>query len=315
MNFGIAKRVALVLQAFSICVLATTAMASGSGLSEHVITVDDVKLHYVESGTGPAVILIHGNPGYAADFEVGAIDALSDTHRVIAVDRPGHGESDRAVNADTVEEQAQLLHDELTQLKIDKPILVGHSWGASLVLAYALAYPKDIGGMVLIAPAAYPDKGDPFFLQLAGKVPFIGELGALLGRSVLSRGMVKKDLARAFYPQPVPEWYFKTVLRSWLGRKQLKAYFEDEAQLNDSLSKMKDSYADIQVPTVIITGDKDQIVDAKRNAHQLHKMMKRSRIIELPNTGHEIPQTHPESIAQAIGIITTPTLADILQKL
>lgn len=282
---------------------AAYARGDGAGLTEHVVTVDDVKLHYVESGTGPAVVLIHGNPGYSADFELGAIDALSGNHRVIAIDRPGHGDSDRADNIDTVEEQAQLLHDELAKLEIKKPILVGHSWGGSLALAYALAYPDDIEGMVLVAPAAYPDKGDPFFLQLAGKVPIIGELGALLGRSILSRGMVKKDLARAFYPQPVPDWYFKTVLRSWLGRKQLKAYFEDEARLSDSLSKMTDRYADIQVPTVIITGDSDQIVDAKRNAYRLHKMMTRSRIIELTNTGHEIPQTHPESIAEAIAII------------
>jgi len=314
-NFGTSKAMALVLQALFVCVLATSGMANGSGLSEHVITVDDVKLHYVESGSGPAVVLIHGNPGYAGDFESGAIDALSDRHRVIAIDRPGHGESDRAANADTVEEQAELLHHELSALKITRPILVGHSWGGSLVLAYALAYPDDISGMVLIAPAAFPDKSDPFFLQLAGKVPVIGELGALMGRTILSRGMVKKQLAQAFYPQPVPNWYYKLVWRAWMGRKQLKAYFADEAQLNDSLSKMKDRYAYIQTPTVIITGDSDQIVDAKRNAHQLHQVMKRSRIIELANTGHEIPQTHPESIAQAVGIITTPTLAEILQKL
>jgi pimeloyl-ACP methyl ester carboxylesterase len=278
-------------------------MASGSGLSEHTITVDDVKLHYVESGTGPVIVMIHGNPGYAADFESGAIDALSGTHRVIAIDRPGHGESDRALNADTVEEQAKLLHDEFTALELNKPVLVGHSWGGSLALAYALAYPDDIGGLVLVAPAAYPDKGDPFFLRLAGKVPIIGEMGALLGRTVISRGMVKKDLARAFYPQPVPDWYYKLVWRSWMGRKQLKAYFADEAQLNDSLSKMTDRYADIQTPTVIITGDSDQIVDAKRNARQLHKVIKRSRIIELANTGHEIPQTRPESIAEAISML------------
>jgi len=283
--------------------LSAMAFANGSGLSEHVVTVDDVKLHYVESGTGPVAILIHGNPGYAADFEHGAIDALSDTHRVIAIDRPGHGESDRAPNVDTVEEQAQLLHDELTQLEIKRPILVGHSWGGSLALAYALAYPDDIGGMVLVAPAAYPDKSDPFFLKLAGKVPIIGEMGALLGRTLISRGMVKKDLARAFYPQTVPDWYYKIVWRSWMGRKQLKAYFADEAQLNDSLSKISDHYTEIQTPTVIITGDSDQIVDVKRNARQLHRVMKTSHIIELPDTGHEIPQTHPESIAQAIAIL------------
>jgi pimeloyl-ACP methyl ester carboxylesterase len=287
----------------AVCLLSISAMASDTGLSEHTITVDDVKLHYVESGTGPTLVLIHGNPGYAGDFESGAIDALCGTHRVIAIDRPGHGDSDRAANADTVEEQAKLLHDEFTALELRKPVLVGHSWGGSLALAYALAYPDDVGGLVLVAPAAYADKGDPFFLTLAGKVPIIGELGALLGRSILSRGMVKKDLARAFYPQPVPDWYYKTVWRSWMGRKQLKAYFADEAQLNDSLSKMSDKYGDIQAPTVIITGDSDQIVDAKRNARQLHKVMKKSRIIEIANTGHEIPQTHPESIAEAISML------------
>ncbi|MBV9241480.1 MAG: alpha/beta hydrolase [Acidobacteria bacterium] len=275
-----------------------------SGLADHTVTVDNIKLHYVESGTGQAVVLIHGNAGSAADFENGVVDALSDRYRVIAIDCPGHGESDRPADIDTVEDQAKLLHDELMQLKIERPIVVGHSWGGSVALAYTLAYPSDISAMVLVAPAAYPDRSDPFFLQLAGKVPFIGELGALLGRSVLSRGMVKRDLARAFYPQPVPEWYFKTVLKSWLGRKQLKAYFEDEAKLNDSLRKMMVRYPEIQTPTVIITGDKDQIVDAKRNAHHLHKVLKTSRLVELSNTGHEIPQTHPESIAEALALIT-----------
>ena len=105
--------------------------------------------------------------------------------------------------------------------------------------------------------------------------------------------MVRNDLAHAFYPQPVPESYFKTVLDRGWDASRLKAYLQDEAQLNDSLAKMKDRYADIQTPTVIVTGDNDQIVDAKRNARQLHKAMKKSRIIELENTGHEIPQTHP----------------------
>jgi pimeloyl-ACP methyl ester carboxylesterase len=294
---------AAILSLALVCLGSATALSRSSGLSEHSVTVDDVKLHYVESGTGPAIVLLHGNPGYSADFEFGAIDALSGDHRVIAIDRPGHGLSERALNVDTVEEQAKLLHDELALLGVSDPILVGHSWGGSLALAYSLAYPQDIGGMVLVAPAAYPDKSDPLFLQLAGKVPFIGELGALLGRSVLSRGMVRKDLANAFYPQPVPESYFKTVLRSWLGRKQLKAYFADEAQLSESLAKMSTQYGDIQAPTVIITGDNDRIVDAKRNARQLHKVMKRSKLIELENTGHEIPQTHPESIARAIAMI------------
>ena len=207
-------------------------------------------------------------------------------------------------NADTVEEQATLLHDELTKLEIG-PSLSGHSWGGSLVLAYAMAYPDDIAGMVLIAPAAYPDKGDPLLLRLAGKVPFVGELGALLGRSVLSRGMVKGHARQTLSTPAGAGLAISSSSSSWMGRKQLKDYFDDEAQLNDSLVKLADRYADIQTPTVIITGDNDRIVDAKHNARQLHKVMKKSRIIRARKYRSQIRKRIPRASLKAIGMINS----------
>ncbi|MBV9242096.1 MAG: alpha/beta hydrolase, partial [Acidobacteria bacterium] len=129
--------------------------ASASSLEDHTITVENLRLHYVESGeqNGRTLVLIHGNAGKAEDVEFGAIDALTQRYHVIAIDRPGHGQSDRSDNLDTVDTQAVLLHQELQQLRISKPILVGHSWGGSLALAYALKYPNDLGGLVLLAPA------------------------------------------------------------------------------------------------------------------------------------------------------------------
>ena len=197
---------------FGVNILAFPAARPVSGSSsDHFVTVDNLKVHYIESGAGPTVVLIHGNAGGVEDFEFGAIDSLARKYRVVAIDRPGHGASDRAAGSSSpVEYQAQLLHQTLSVLGIKKPILVGHSWGGSLVLSYALKYPDEVAAMVLLAPAAYPEKGGSFLLSAAAKIPGVAELGGLLEKSIISPGLLKRDLDRAFSPQPVPDRYFNT---------------------------------------------------------------------------------------------------------
>src|SRR6267154_6126147 len=72
-------------------------------VTEHFVTVDGLRVHYIESGTGPTVVMIHGNAGSVEDFEFGAMDLLASDYRVVALDRPGHGGSDRPVGKITVE--------------------------------------------------------------------------------------------------------------------------------------------------------------------------------------------------------------------
>src|SRR5882672_4384897 len=61
----------------------------------HIVTVGNLHVTYIESGTGRPVVLLHGNAGGVEDFEYGAVEDLAREYRVIAIDRPGHGESDR----------------------------------------------------------------------------------------------------------------------------------------------------------------------------------------------------------------------------
>jgi len=273
-------------------------------INEKFVTVDRLRVRYVESGRGPAVVMIHGNAGNIEDFEFGLIQELSSNYRVIAVDRPGHGKSDRP-NTANVEYQARLLHQVLTSLRVDQPVLVGHSWGAALALSYALQYPKELSGMILVAPAAYPDAGESRLLQALAKPPVVGDVTLILGRAILGRHILKESLSRAFSPQPVPDEYLKRVSSSWLGRKQLKAYLDDESSLNASLKHLSQHYGEIDVPVVIITGDHDAIVSAKENAYRLKSDIPHAQLFEIKDTGHEIPQTHPESIARALGLISS----------
>src|SRR6266496_1993431 len=155
-------------------------------VTQHFLTIKSIKLRYIEAGKGQAVVMIHGNAGGIEDFEFGVFDSLCPKYRVIAFDRPGHGASGRRDSKSaTVEYQAQLLHDTLTDLGITKPILVGHSWGGSLALAYALKYPDEPSALVLLAPAAYPDTETNGILRSFVKTPIIGDLGLFFGKALI----------------------------------------------------------------------------------------------------------------------------------
>lgn len=283
-----------------------------SPANDHFVKVDGLRIHYVESGSGRPVVLIHGNAGSVEDFEGRTLSLLSDHYRVLAIDRPGHGRSDRPARNASVEFQADLLHHTLSILGISDPILVGHSWGAALALAYALRYPSEVSAMVLLAPAAYPDDSGDGLLRTATRVPLIGDLTLLLGKVLVGRHMLKAALGRAFSPQPVSDRYFRIANSRWLDRKHLKAYVEDEASLNDSLKRMSKRYSEISVPVIIVTGDKDKIVSPEQNAIALHKVLPVSELIQMKDKGHEIPQTDPETIDVAVNMLSRETFESLL---
>jgi len=281
-----------------LCLPASAQSLSTLRISESFVSIERLRVRYIEIGRGPTVVMIHGNAGSIEDFEFGVVQALSSNYRVIAVDRPGHGKSDRpTATSASVEYQARLLHQVLLSLRVHEPVLVGHSWGAALALSYALQYPT--------APAAYPDAGESRLLQALAKPPVLGDMNLILGRAILGRQILRAALSRAFSPQAVPEEYFKRVASSWLGRRQLKAYLDDESSLNASLTKSSQHYGEIDIPVVILTGDHDAIVSAKENAYRLKSVIPQAQLIEIKDTGHEIPQTHPESIVRALCFISS----------
>lgn len=106
------------------------------------IRVDGARLHYVDKGTGPAIVMVHGLAGQLRNFGYGMLDILAKDHRVILVDRPGSGYStadeDREPN---IVEQAAIVARFIEALGIDRPLLVGHSLGGAIALALALDHP------------------------------------------------------------------------------------------------------------------------------------------------------------------------------
>src|SRR3954453_24182670 len=115
------------------------------------VEVDGVRLHYLERGAGPPVVLLHGNVVTAEDWVLsGVLDRVAERHRVVAFDRPGYGHSERPQgSAWTAATQADLLLHAFARLGIQRPVVVGHSWGTNVALALALADPAAVRGLVL----------------------------------------------------------------------------------------------------------------------------------------------------------------------
>ncbi len=264
------------------------------------VSVESARLHFVSNGAGSPVVLIHGNPGSCQDW-TRLYGPLSEQYRAIAFDRPGHGHSNRPNHRQiTVEIQAAMLREALDQLKVERPILVGHSWGAALALAYALDFPRDVAGLVLLAPAVYLSTDGVSFISKLPAMPVIGDLLNSIFTPLIAASLVRSDLKKAFAPDPVPPHYLRSVLPEWTRPKKVKWYAIDDALLNQSLPSLSSRYAEIRAPLAILTGDSDLIVPAKENAHRLHESLPRSGLHVLPQTGHQIPFTHPEAVIEAV---------------
>jgi pimeloyl-ACP methyl ester carboxylesterase len=264
------------------------------------VKVEGANLHFVIKGTGRPVVLIHGNPGSCQDWSRLYVP-ISANYRALAFDRPGHGHSQRPNHRDiTVEVQAEMLHAALNELEIERPIVVGHSWGGALALTYALNFPNDIAGAVLLAPAAYYGDDGVSFLSKLPAWPIIGDIVNFLFTPLVGAWVVRTDLAKAFAPDPVPRKYLRHVLAEWTRPKKVKWYSVDDMLLNQSLPKFEDRYAEIRVPVAIVTGDSDKIVPAEENAHRLYESLPHSHLDVLPLTGHQIPFTRPDAVVAAI---------------
>ena len=131
-----------------------------------------VRVRYVDVGSGPAVVLIHG---FASSLETwsAVIPALAKDHRVLALDLKGFGWSGRPEGDYSPSAQAALVFALLDQRGIDHAAVVAHSWGASIALEMALAQPVRVTKMVLYDAWIYEEQLPTFFIW--ARAPGVGE--------------------------------------------------------------------------------------------------------------------------------------------
>ncbi len=267
------------------------------------VTADSVSLHYFLAGSGQPVVFLHGNGGQAQDFTMSVFDLAEKSQQFIAFDRPGHGYSQRPADEPaTVQVQARLIHDALEKLGVKNPILVGHSWSGALVMDYAVEYPGEVRGLVLLGGYMYPEEGYPPE-AIVPEIPVLGDL--LVHTLLIPVGRYKQATSdhESYYPDEPPDSFRVLSETMALRPDEMKATADDERTIDRDLEAIVSQYAQVKVPTVIVTGDQDKVVNPDLQSFRLHREIPQSRLIVLHNVGHAIQWSDPGAVIDAIDMI------------
>jgi pimeloyl-ACP methyl ester carboxylesterase len=267
------------------------------------ITVDGIRLHYIEKGEGPPVVLLHGNVVTAEDYVLsGVFNRVAERHRVIAFDRPGFGFSERPRGVMwTPAQQADLLRKAFARLGIERAVIVGHSWGTLVALALALNHRDVVSGLTLLS--GYYDwtlRADAPPMVLTA-IPVIGDVmrytvSPLFGRAVMP--LVAKGM---FSPRPVPERFTHGSPYAFAARpSQIRAESQDGTTMVPAAVALRKRIRELRMPIVIMAGTKDRVVGFESHAVGLHEELPNSDLRLIPDVGHMLHYAVPDQVAEAI---------------
>ena len=270
------------------------------------VDIGGLRQHVVETGVAAPgqdtpLVLIHGAGCNLEDIRL-ALDERLAGRRLILIDRPGHGWSERrGAEGSSPQYQAAMVRDVLDRLAVTRAIVVGHSWGGALAVRLALDHPHRVAGLVLLAPPLYPfPRGATWFYDIMA-TPVLGWLIAhtmLLPVGVLFIGV---GFWGAFLPQMPPGRYIKragTLLS--LRPKTFLANARDIAHLRKNLPPQAARYGTLAVPTVVISGDRDLIVAPGQHAMAFAEAVPAAKLVVLSGIGHMLHHAAAERIAAEI---------------
>jgi pimeloyl-ACP methyl ester carboxylesterase len=224
-------------------------------------------------------------------------------YRAMAFDRPGFGYSAPAPWGYTLADQARALNAGFNALGIESPILVGHSRGGSLVLAYAQLYPDEVGGVVDLAGRPYPaGTSVPLHFRALAK-PVLGPVVAHTVAVPFGRPGVISGLNLAFEPEGAPPpAYLDAYMAMALRPQHLLAFAQDITGARTALRRLAPEYASMDVPLVMVHGTEDRNVSVAQS-RRLAQEAPDATLIEVPGAGHELMFWHPDAVMQAIDML------------
>jgi pimeloyl-ACP methyl ester carboxylesterase len=266
------------------------------------VQVGETRLHIVERGSGPPLVLVHGLGAQLRNFTYALVDRLAANFRVICVDRPGCGYSTRPARVSaSLPGQAATIAKLLAELGLEKPFIVGHSYGGAVALALALNHSENVGGLALIAPLTHAQEAAPAaFTDLVIASPRLRKLIAWTVAVPASMAAGAKVLSLVFRPDAVPA-DFATAAGGLLALRpgQFYSASSDLVGVNDDLPAMEARYSSIRMPVGILFGRGDEIL-----RYQDHGVAMQSKIpglvLSLVDGGHMLPLSAPELTARWI---------------
>ena len=260
------------------------------------VEIEGVKLHYAEAGEGRPVVVIHGASANLCDLRLALQPFVDKKHRFVFFDRPGLGRSERPAKGHDPRVQAKLIHAGAERLGLERPLVLAHSYGGAVALAYALQFPNDISGLVLLAPVSHPWPGGVAWYNSVATTPVIGHVFRWfivpLAGPYLSRGAISDGLP--------DDYYDRAGVRLLFRPKTFKANANDLTHLKSAVKEMSPRYGELKTPVRILTGEDDTTVSPVIHSMALAREAPNAKLTLFPGVGHFIQHQRAEQVFKAI---------------
>ena len=253
-----------------------------------ILNLNGLRVHgYVEGDGSQDIVFIHGAFINLRDWVFATRSLSKFDSRLIFIDRPGFGYSERDGGKWDAERQADLARSYVKNINGKNLILVGHSWGALVAMAWAAKFPEDVKGVVSIAGLNMPFSGISKLANDSGLLRHAYDLYFTSVAKRAERGSIEKFAGRMVTPQDIPTGYLDYV-GSDLSRRRstIKANRNDFLISSQTLKQNFATYSLIEAPVEIIHGKEDFLLPFKSQAVGFNEVIPNSRLHILPNLGH-----------------------------
>jgi pimeloyl-ACP methyl ester carboxylesterase len=229
-------------------------------------------------------------------------------YRLTAIDRPGHGWSDKR-RRPSIHDQAELFHAAAFELGLKSPVIVGHSLGGAVALAYGQAFAEETSGVVAIAPLAFPGWGPAHLGRMIRGAPVLGPVLSNTTLALSDPAMLRAVLPLIFTPQKVPPTLKEAFDIDILTRPSaMVADGADFTRASLDLSKLSRGYAEYPVPVHVVVGGKDHILKPSRQAERLAAAIPLAKLTRREGLGHMVHHFAPDAVRIAIADVRTRSL-------
>jgi len=251
------------------------------------------------SGT---VVFIHGASTSLLDPLYTFHDKCPDDIQMLFVDRPGHGKSEFGP-AENIRPDAQAdAIAKLMQMRgIESATIIGHSYGGAVAAALAVRHPENVSGLIFLSPAVYPWVGGIAWYNDVAKMPVLGALFSLFVAPSFGLLSLRTAMNSVFTPNKSPSDYtYRTKAWQALRPRAFRHNARELGALSAWAESTYKNYKNIVAPTIIITGDTDDIVSPDVHAKQLANDIQQSEIFVIRGMGHKSDYVAQDLVMAAI---------------
>jgi epoxide hydrolase 4 len=284
--------------ALAACATAPGAPAQGPAPLESKFAQNgDVKIHYVASGKGPLVVMIHGYPDFSGSWTY-LTPKLNDAYRVVAIDTRGYNLSDKPDGVANYE-MPKLVSDVEAVIRAEgysKATVLGHDWGGSIAWMFAFTHPEMLDNLIILStphPSLFMEQMRTNPQQQASS-----QYARNFQKDGSEASMTAEGLSRRVQDPALKEKYLEAFGRSSFAAMMnyYRANYPRETGPNAKRPFLPDNPPQIPVPLLVIHGMKDTALLSAGHAGTWEKAAQDTTVVMVPNAGHFVQHDAPDLV-------------------